>query len=157
MKNSSIALGIYQNLVTAEEVLSELRRQGVRRVAAIYHRSSGNLVVCSSPFTPTLLLILLLFVVVIEGIFSLFQWSPELYQLASILSLVALGGFIWLSYRFSRVDPHILKRYQEAVLNDEVLVIAQIRPSAVRRVLGILRRKGWTPSFVSPARPTAYH
>ncbi len=99
MKNSSVALGIYQNLTTAEDVLVELRRKGVRRVAAVHHRADGNLVV--------------------------HNW-------------------------WSRVDRRVIARYQDAVMDDEVLVIAEIPPSAVRKVLGILRevKAGHPVSFL---------
>ena len=147
MKSSSLALGIYQNLVTAEEVLAELHRKGVWRVAAIYHRSDGNLVVRSSPFTPGFLTLLLLTLSVGAGLFWFFG---ESFAFFGVLALAFLLTALMLRYRFTSVDKEVIARYENAVLDDEVLVIAQIRSSAVRNVLGILRevKAGHPVSFL---------
>lgn len=148
MRDWNLAIGIYQNLSTANVVLKELEKEGFRRFAYIHKRKKDGPIFVHKFFPSKrfeLLVVIILSVVI---------WLISLHFLSilsAILVFLFLSGLSFLWFFFSsRINPTILNRYKELVGSDEILVIAQVKSVDIRGVLGILRqvKTGHPASFL---------
>jgi hypothetical protein len=143
MKMKSIALGFYQELSTAQWVISELKQHNFSHFASIHRKRdnsiqinrffpSAALLISSTGIITSACLVLLKYFQIIS-----FSWVSIFFV---ITALLAIAG-IYILWGFSEViDINIVNRYKALVTVDEILVIIQLRQKDVREVLAILRQ-----------------
>lgn len=144
-----MTLGFFQNPKTAENVLLKLRNKGIKRSVGIQRDHYGKVKIWNNsifdfPFFVVIGLFFLLF-----SIWVFFPFKPELIQ--PLLIVGAIGILSWCVYRyfFERINPSLIQKYAKLVINDETLVLVQVKPKDVSESLSILRR-------VESGHPTSF-
>lgn len=143
MRKHNIALGFYQELSTAREVVAELKKRNFLRLATIHHKHDHSLKIhryfpISAFLVPFIGALAIIGLVLLKHFLILsFSWMSIWAAIALVLATVGIYTF----WSFSRaLDPDIINRFKNLVIVDEILIIADVKQSAVREVLTILRQ-----------------
>src|SRR5437763_17171955 len=104
MRHLNIALGFYQNLVTAQHVIKKLRKKGFHRIALVQHTKDGKDVV-NTVHSPSLEIKITLGIIFTVIFFFSFSY---LSVAANIFILAMMGLISSLVWYFSGIDSEIV-------------------------------------------------
>lgn len=143
------ALGFYQNLKTAENVLNKLRKEGFTHSIIIHRDHYGNISTkgwgraLAQPFVYNILAFV--------GFILSFLLNFPLSIMYPMFIGVVLVLLLWYSCVFYlyKIDTPILKKFKTLVISDETLVLVQIHSKDVPKALSILRH-------VESGHPTSF-
>jgi cyclic beta-1,2-glucan synthetase len=140
MSYNNLALGFYQDLAVAQQVLHKLSRKGFKRAAAIQRLDDNKVVIHQQPgHRPLLYANAILALLVL--IASLALPSLQTLFITALLIVAGISMVAWLIGYFSnQIDPALIQRFQTQVLPNEVLILTQVRTQDARHALAILRQ-----------------
>ncbi len=143
MREKNIALGYYQNYLTAKKVIKELRKQGFKKIASIHHTRSGYTI---NRFFPLLALCLtwLSFFIFNLMLFGLQRQHPLFLSDTALSSSLIFTFTLAALYSFYRlkhvIDPLVIEKFKKILVVEEILVVIQVGQKEGRQVLAILRQ-----------------
>lgn len=143
MKMRNIALGFYQELSTAQSVLSELKKRNFSRFATIHHKPDHSFEV-NRYFPDSVLFAILIFAIAVICIafvkfFTLVDFSWLAFSIG-IATIVATAGIYTFWCWFCLIDSDVINCFKNRVIVNEILIIIQVKKANVREVLAILRQ-----------------
>lgn len=156
MKTWNTALGFYQNLKTAENVLKKLRKEGLNHSVYIHRGHYGKISIKGLGFSTSQIAI---FFMLSTLLFFLFYFSDVsqwiLYFTLAMIFVGAVGWYLEAFYIY-RVDPRQINKLKKLVISDETLVVVQVDSKDVHKALTILRHveSGHPTSFL--LRPNVF-
>lgn len=138
MPDPGFMLGFYQDPTAVGATLRSLRRKGFRRAAAIGKSPDGRVRIDNSTIAPPKGALLG------AGMGLILGFLLDLPPLTMTPATFACAVFGWLlAWRFDgSLDERLLIRYKRWVLAGETLLIVQVMPRDMGRVMEILRRTG---------------
>lgn len=149
-RNNNIALGYFQNPQTAQRVLRNLRKNGLRRSGSVYYTPDG--VIHIDQYSQVPLISGLTIALILAFAIYAFIIPKTLLFIIGLLILLVATMIAWglFSTYFFGIDHDLMARYAKCVIRDETLVIVQVKDKDVRRTLKILRQvvSGHPTSFL---------
>lgn len=146
----NVAIGFYQNRKVADQVLNNLKKEGLKRSGYIHRDHYGQISVRGQP--KGILQLYSFFVITVPLLLILLFIQVPPLKIFTLFALLVMGTIAWYlhDYYLYSINSSVLNKFKKLVISDETLVLVQIDPEDVPKALSILRhvKSGHPTSFL---------